>query len=156
MEDRRRRGSSPFQLMIIVAIMVVAVGLSVLHLLRSKMTANENAARESLHAYNLALWEYLTIYETYPKTLVSLGAGSETGVAAAGLIDSVLASGRKSGYVFAYVPGELDFDGTTSSFNITAAPSVAGFTGRLRFSMDQTGVVHVSTKPAIASNSATP
>ena len=155
MEDKRRRGSSPVQVMIIVAIVGIAVGFS-LYWIRSKMTANENAAREALHAYNLALWEYFTIYETYPKTLVNLGAGPETGVASAGLLDAALASGRKSGYVFAYVPGELDFDGTTSSFNITAKPSVAGFTGRLNFSMDQTGVVRISRKPAIVLNTATP
>lgn len=156
MKDGRCRGASPLRVMMFVLVLLAAVGFSSLYLLRSKMTANEKAAQESLHAYNLALWEYWSIYETYPKALVNLGEGSETGVASAGLVDPVLASGRKSGYVFAYVPGELDFDGTTSSFNITAAPSVAGLTGRLSFSMDQTGAVHVLTKPMVASNSAAP
>ena len=156
MEDRRRRGASPFQLMIVLAIVLVVGALSLLRLLHSKIGANEDAARESLHAYNLALWEYFTIYETYPKTLANLGPGAETGVAAADLIDPVLAGGQKSGYVFAYVPGELDFDGTTSTFNITAVPRVFGLTGRQSFSMDQTGVVHASTKASAAENSATP
>ena len=120
------------------------------------MTADEKVARESLHSYNLALFEYWTTYETYPKSLANLGAGSQTGVASADLIDPILASGRKSGYEFAYVPGELDFDGTTSSYNIIATPRVAGLTGRLSFSMDQTGAVRVLTNSTVARSSATP
>jgi type II secretory pathway pseudopilin PulG len=154
--DERRRGPSPLQLMIVVAIVLVVVAVSLLHLLHSKVSANESMARESLHAYNLALWEYFTIYETYPKTLANLGPGSEAGVNSADLIDPVLASGKKNGYVFAYAPGELDFDGTTSMYNITAAPRVSGVTGRQSFSMDQTGVVHASIKPSAAESSPTP
>jgi len=148
--DERRRGPSPLQLMIVAAIVLVAGALSLLHLLHSRISANENMARESLHAYNLALWEYFTIYETYPKALANLGPGSEAGVNSADLIDPVLASGKKSGYVFAYMPGELDFDGTTSMYNLTASPRVSGLTGRQSFSMDETGIVHLSTKPSVA------
>jgi hypothetical protein len=126
------------------------------YLLHSQMAANENAARESLHAYNLALYEYWTIYETYPKSLANLGSGDKAGVASADLIDPILASGRKSGYVFDYVPGELDFDGTTSTFNLTARPRLAGFTGHRIFSMDQTGAVHVLTNSTPVPSSATP
>jgi hypothetical protein len=72
------------------------------------------------------------------------------------LIDPVLASGRKSGYVFEYVPGELDFDGTTSTYNLTARPTFAGLTGHLIFSMDQTGTVHVVTNSTAVTSSATP
>jgi len=101
----------------------------------------------------LALFEYWTTYETYPKALANLGTGPQVGVAAAGLIDPVLASGRKSGYVFAYVPGELDFDGTTSTFNLAATPRFPGVTGRLNFTMDQTGVVRVLTNSTAAASS---
>lgn len=120
------------------------------------MTANENAARESLHTFNLALFEYWTTYETYPKALANLGAGAQRGVASADLIDPVLASGRKSGYVFEYVPGPLDFDGTTSTYNLTARPSFVGLTGHLIFSMDQTGAVRVLTNSTVVTSSATP
>ena len=142
--------------MIVVAIICALLAISVAQLLRSKVAANENAARESLHTYNLALYEYWTIYETYPKSLANLGAGASVGVASADLLDPVLAGGRKSGYVFDYVPGELDFDGTTSTFNLTARPRFAGLTGRLIFSMDQTGAVHVLTNSTAVSSSATP
>jgi hypothetical protein len=122
----------------------------------SKISADENAARESLHTFNLALYEYWTTYETYPKALANLGAGAQRGVASADLIDPVLAGGKKSGYVFDYVPGELDFDGTTSTYSLTARPSLAGVTGHLIFSMDQTGAVHVVTNSTVVTRSAAP
>jgi type II secretory pathway pseudopilin PulG len=154
--DDNSRGYTLLRLMIVVAIIVALLAISATFLLHSKIAANENAARESLHTYNLALYEYWTTYETYPKSLANLGAGAERGVASADLIDPVLAGGRKSGYVFEYVPGELDFDGTTSEFSLTARPRLAGLTGRLIFSMDQTGAVHVLTSPTAVASSATP
>jgi type II secretory pathway pseudopilin PulG len=154
--DDNGRGFTLLRLMIVVAILLTLLAISVTHLLHSKMTANENTARESLHTFNLALFEYWTIYETYPKALANLGAGSQVGVASADLIDAVLASGRKSGYVFDYVPGPLDFDGTTSTFNLNAKPRFAGLTGYLIFSMDETGAVHVLTNGAAVTSSATP
>jgi len=154
--DDNGRGFTLLELLIVVALFLTLLAISVSHLLRSKMTANENGARESLHTFNLALFEYWTTYETYPKALANLGAGPQAGVASAGLIDPVLASGRKGGYVFDYVPGELDFDGTTSTYTLTARPSFAGLTGHLTFSMDQTGAVHVLTNPAVVTSSATP
>jgi type II secretory pathway pseudopilin PulG len=154
--DDSARGFTLLQLMIVVAIILALLAISVSHLLHSKMTANEDMARESLHTFNLALFEYWTTYETYPQALANLGAGPRIGVASADLIDPVLASGRKSGYVFEYVPGPLDFDGTTSTYNLTARPSFAGVTGHLIFSMDQTGAVHVLTNSTAVTSSATP
>jgi type II secretory pathway pseudopilin PulG len=153
---RNGRGFSVLRLMIVLAIILAVLAISALHLVHSKMTADEDVARQSLHTFNLALFEYWTTYETYPKALANLGAGSERGVTSADLIDPVLAGGRKSGYVFEYVPGELEFDGTTSTYNLTARPSFAGLTGHLIFSMDQTGVVHVLTNSAAVGRSATP
>ena len=150
-----RRGFSVLHLMIFAAIFLAVLALSV-HLLRFKMAANENTARESLHVYNQALFAYLNTYETYPKALANLGAGPQVGVASADLIDPVLATGKKSGYVFAYVPGKLDFDGTTSAYTITAMPSVAGVTGHLRFTMDETGTVLVVPSGTVAARSANP
>jgi prepilin-type N-terminal cleavage/methylation domain-containing protein len=154
--DDNGRGFTLLELIIVVAVILTLLAISVPYLLHSKMAANENAARESLHTYNLVLFEYWTTYETYPKALANLGAGSQRGAASADLIDPVLASGRKSGYVFEYVPGELEFDGTTSTYNLTAKPSLAGLTGHLIFSMDQTGAVHVVTNSTVVTSSATP
>lgn len=150
------RGFTLLRLMIAVAMILTLLAISVSLLLRSKITADENAARESLHTFNLALYEYWTTYETYPKALANLGAGAQRGVASADLIDPVLAGGKKTGYVFDYVPGELDFDGTTSTYNLTARPSLAGLTGHLTFSMDQAGVVHVLTNSTPVTSSAAP
>jgi len=149
-------GVTVLELMIVVAILLTVLAISVSHALHSKMAANENVARESLHAYNLVLFEYWTVYETYPKELANLGAGSTVGVASADMTDAVLAGGRKSGYVFDYVAGPLDFDGTTSSYNLTARPRFAGLTGHLIFSMNETGAVRAVTSATAVTSSATP
>lgn len=154
--DSNRHGVSRLHATIAVALILTLLALSAPHFLRASIAANENAARESLHTYNLALFAYWTTYETYPKALANLGAGSKVGVESADLLDPVLTSGKNRGYVFAYAPGELDFDGTTSTFSITATPSVPGLTGRQTFSMDQTGVVRASTNQSAVTSSTAP
>lgn len=148
------RGGFGFLRVTIVVAIFAVFAFTALRLVRSQVTANENVARESLYDYNSALFAYWTIYETYPMSLANLGAGPQVGVASAGLIDPDLASGRKSGYVFTYVPGELDFDGTTSMFKITATPRINGVTGRRTFSMDETGVVRELTNSTAVPSSA--
>jgi type II secretory pathway pseudopilin PulG len=152
--DRKNRGFALLRLIIGVAMIVALIAVSALYVLPSKIKANEDAARDSLHTFNAALWEYWSVYETYPKALANLSAGAQTGLASADMIDAVLASGKKNGYVFEYVPGDLDFDGTTSTFHLTAKPRFPGLTGRQIFSMNETGVVQVvAHAPAITASS---
>ena len=151
-----RRGNGLLKLVFATAVVVTALAISVPYVVHSRILANESEARESLHTLNLALFEYWTIYESYPKSLANLGEGPAVGVTSAGLLEPALANGRKGGYVFAYAPGELDFDGTSSTFDITAKPRLKGVTGRMSFSMDQTGVVRELTSAPTAATSATP
>jgi type IV pilus assembly protein PilA len=117
-------------------------------LLRSKMAANEASAVGSLRTINTASVAYSTTYGNYPQALTNLQSGSSVSSTTADLIDSVLASGTKSGYVFAY--------GSASPFQqytLTAAPSTPGVTGQRYFFTDQSGVIRADTAAAATSAS---
>ena len=65
------------------------------------------------------------------------------------MINSVLASGAKSGYLFSYAAGQRDSRGNVASYKIYADPVTAGTTGNRHFFTDQSGVIRVeSDRPA--------
>lgn len=152
--DARRPGFTLLELMIVVAIVLTLLAVSAPHLMHSKMTANEAVARESLHTVYSALFEYWTVYRTYPVSLADLGSGSQLGPSSAELINPVLAGGHSSGYALSYIPVQAGPDGVISSYTITATPNAMGITGHLLFSMDQTGAVQVSTRLNVAASPA--
>jgi hypothetical protein len=59
---------------------------------------------------------------------------------AAGLIDSILAGGAKSGYSFTYVPGASDSTGRINAYDFTAVP-ITSNTGTNYYYTDQSGVI---------------
>jgi len=72
---------------------------------------------------------------------------------AAGLIDSALASGTKTGYRFVY-SATADATGRYSTYSVNANPTVPGTTGMNYYYSDQTGVIRQnSTRQASASDS---
>src|SRR5438445_6303437 len=106
----RQKGFSLIELLIVVAIILIIAAIAIPNLLRSKMAANEASAVGSLRSLNTACITYSTTYGSYPTTLSNLGPATTASSTTADLIDSVLASGTKSGYSFAYAGG-----GTTRS-----------------------------------------
>jgi hypothetical protein len=67
------------------------------------------------------------------------------------LVDSVLAGGTKSGYVFAFTAGT-----SNQSYSITATPITAATTGQNMYYTDQSGVIRVDTSGAGATVTSTP
>ncbi|MFI5098259.1 MAG: DUF4349 domain-containing protein [Candidatus Acidiferrales bacterium] len=124
-------------------VLVLIVAIVTPNLMRSKMAANEASAVASLRVLNTALVSYSGAYGHYPFLLRSLGPPQTGNVNedAAGLVDPLLAGGRKAGYVFTYrtMPGEGRYD--RSGYTIKADPIDPNSTGHRGFSTDQTLVI---------------
>ena len=153
---RESNGFSLIELLIVVAIILIIAAIAIPNLLKSRIAANQASAVGSIRTINTSEAAYASTYTTgYSPDLVSLGppasgTGAPTG---AGLIDSVLAAGAKSGYSFVYAT-TASANGRYDTYTITASPSTAGTTGTNYYFTDQTGVIRQnSSQAATASDS---
>lgn len=151
-------GFSLIELLIVVAIILIIASISISNILRSKMTANEASAVASLRALNIACVTYSTSYSGYPSALSVLGgegtSASPTSTSAE-LIDNVLQTGIKTGYLFSFSPGSADSGGYIDTYAITASPITPGVTGLRYFYTDQTDVIRASS-PTVPTSASTP
>lgn len=111
-----------------------------------KPATNAASTVGALRTINTACVTYASSYPTqgFPRSLRQLGPpanGEEVGPEHADLIDSVLASGRKSGYVFTYTPTLGAGKGVAVAYALSARPMEYGETAVHSFFTDQTGVI---------------
>ncbi len=116
-------------------------------------SANQASAVSSLRTINTAETTYADAYKIgFSPTLAELGPGPAASASTAGLIDSVLAGGRKSGYTFAYTAGPKDASGHVKTYTVVAGP--ANFGGRriVSYFTDESGVIRQTDedRPATA------
>ena len=140
---RKQKGFSLIELLIVVAIILIIAAIAIPNLLRSRIAANEASAVGSIRTINTA---EVTYASTYPDIgfagLASLGgAGGTSG--GAGLIDSVLASGTKSGYSFTV---SVAAGSPSTLYIVNGDPVVFGQTGQRSFFSDQSGVIRYNNK----------
>ncbi|MCL5286535.1 MAG: hypothetical protein M1453_00865 [Acidobacteria bacterium] len=135
----------------------IFVSLSGEELRREHHQGRGNAASAigSLRTINTCEVTYESTYgKGFSPTLAALGpplAGDKPSAAYADLIDSVLASGQKTGYNFVYTAGPPDKEGRIMSYTVVARPATAGVSGNSNFFTDETGVIR-ATKENRAAN----
>ncbi|HEV2351729.1 MAG TPA: prepilin-type N-terminal cleavage/methylation domain-containing protein [Terriglobia bacterium] len=160
---RSRRGFSLIELLIVVSIIMIIAAIAIPDLLKSKTAANQASAVGSLRMIVSAEISYSSTYTIgYSSTLAQLdGNAVPSTSASAGLIDSVLASGVKSGYNIYYVPcvvPAVPNDGTLAAgpcggppitaFQVSANPSGGKGFGNYFFTDPSAVIRQNATAPA--------
>jgi hypothetical protein len=121
------------------------------------IVANQASAVGSLRTLNTAEITYSSAYNVgFSYNMAYLAppatAGANPTSTAAGLIDSVLASGSKNGYSFTYSPGASDSTGRINTYAITALP-ISSSTGTNYYYTDESGVIRQNaTRPATSTD----
>lgn len=136
--------------LVAIPFVLIVAAIAIPNLLRARMAANEASAIDSLRILNMALVTYASTYpKGYAPDMAELGppvAGGPPDASRAVLIDEVLATGRKSGYVFSFAVTGKDGNGFPNAYTITADPAEPGTTGRRHFFTDESGVIRMEQK----------
>lgn len=140
--QKNPQGFSLIELLIVVAIILIIAAIAIPNLLRSRIAANQASAVGSLRVITTAEVSYASTFNLgYSPNLASLGppsSGNPT-TSAAGLIDSVLANGAKSGYQFVY--SATSVNGIVSAYQVNANPLTPGSTGQNYYFTDHSGII---------------
>ena len=141
--SKRSAGFTLIELLIVVAVILIIAGTAIPNFIRSKMRANEAGAVANMRTITTASVVYNTTYGVgFAPSLAGLGGNPATPSAAqAGLIDSVLSAGVKSGYSFTYTVLAVDANNNAQAYSVNADPITPGTTGDRHFYTDQSAVV---------------
>ena len=145
--QRRRRGFSLMELLIVISIILIIIMIAVPKYNRAQMYMRETAAVKAIQTIHQMEVQYQSQYGRYATTLAELGppASGAPGPNAADLIGSDLAQGVKQGYRFSLTA-------TPGGYQINANPETYGSSGSKTFFSDQSMVIRENdgAEPATA------
>ena len=153
----KQKGFSLIELLIVVVVIGVIAAIAIPNLLASRRSANEANSISALRTIHGAQNTYATSHGNgeYAGTVAGLDGVGLTTLGSVNLVDSVLASGTKSGYV--YETGTTAKSATTAATFCTRAAPVAwsgvNATGTRCFGIATNGVVMTNIANGVASGS---
>lgn len=130
MVSKKKKGFTLIEILIVVAIIIVVAAIAIPNLISARINANEASALASLKTLTSAAetFRMAQMPVRYPNDLAEM-SGVEPP-----FIDTVLASGNKSGYSFAW-------SGGANTYSVIASPQTQNITGVRNFFLDQSGVI---------------
>ena len=151
-------GFSLIELLVVVAIILIIAAIAIPNLMRSKISANEASAGESLRTIVTGEVTYAAACPDtgFSATLNELYTGALCG-GGKNIIDSVLGASDpsfKTGYTFTYAPQASL--GLNTTFTVIGIPTNLGFTGDRGFYSDQTGVIRYSLNGSTPTSASSP
>jgi len=135
--NRKRRGFSLIELLIVIAIILIIMTIALPKLSRARMYSQETAAIGAIRTIHTAQTQYFSQFGKYASSLTELGPATNgpANASAADLISNDLAQGTKSGYKFTLV-------GSANGYVVNAVPVAYNSTGSRTFYSDQSMVIH--------------
>jgi prepilin-type N-terminal cleavage/methylation domain-containing protein len=141
----RHAGFSLVEVLLVVMVVLIIAAIAIPNLLHGKMRANEAAAVASMQTIHTAEVMYFNAYPEigYASSLAPLGTNGTdcekpTSKNACLIMDDVLTSGLKSGYVFEIVG---DGNKPTAAYTASASPA-SSVSGRCAMAANQSGDMH--------------